>query len=361
MPLASPLSPVQVDGHTRAAALSKRTGDGWHVARSVWERWWDEDYAREHRKRGGALVQFGDVRGLMRCGGYKHRTVHLEVPRRAHIIADLGTGGLRFQLHAPELWSRGASCFGEWTDRVVHHFGATDVRVTGVELCRDFTMEKPFDVSDAPNFTGQFKRRPWTGPTGELETLDLGKRSSPESLCIYLKTVQLSQVKKAELATYTPTWEANGWDGVSPVWRLECRLARRGLDVEEVDLRSPTSWHAQSTADEAWSGVCSRHRLLKPSTAERKNWRTDERWHDVTDVGACGLTRIKKPVDLERARERALSLALRNIARALEIEGHPTPWEAAAEMVRTRADLRHSRRGASGESERPCQTDAPPA
>jgi hypothetical protein len=341
MPDCIPISPVQVDGHTRAAASSGRAGPGWRAVEQIWGRWGDEDYVRAHRKRGGVRTRLlGGTDALVTCGGYKHRTIHMEFPKRAHVIADLGSGALRLQLHAPELWSRGPSSFAEWRDRTTYLFGAEKWRVTGVELCRDLIMDKPFALDDAPNWLGQFKRRPWIH-NGELETLDLGKRSSPESFCIYMKTVQLSSARKAEVETYEPTWEANGWKG-EPVWRVEVRLARRGLDCETGTWRDVDAWTKEETALAAWDSSCTRHRLVVPSGRRRDVWDTDPRWEVVANIDRERmLERVEQAPDLELAAQRAMSQATKHLARALELAGDPDPWGTATKQIEASLDGPH--------------------
>ena len=72
------------------------------------------------------------------------------------------------------------------------------------------------------------------------------------SCVIYDKT---REIKRSDKAWFADLWKANGWDGESPVWRVECRFKRDALhelkqegvfhgieDVCDLPERLPVLW-----------------------------------------------------------------------------------------------------------------------
>ncbi len=66
----------------------------------------------------------------------------------------------------------------------------------------------------------------------KIETLDFGSHASDISAQIYNKT---KEVKKHHKEWMPDVWLANGWDGYSEVWRLECRIKRAFLRQFELE------------------------------------------------------------------------------------------------------------------------------
>jgi hypothetical protein len=59
-----------------------------------------------------------------------------------------------------------------------------------------------------------------------LATLNFGTHASPLSCCIYNKTQELKVSRKS---WFEYRWRPHGWDGISPVWRIEYRWKREAL------------------------------------------------------------------------------------------------------------------------------------
>lgn len=78
-----------------------------------------------------------------------------------------------------------------------------------------------------------------------LATLDFGSHGSDIMGQIYDKTKEIQKSKKHY---FEPIWQANGWDGLSPIRRVEFRFRRKGLasfdlnDLYDVLAQVPLLW-----------------------------------------------------------------------------------------------------------------------
>jgi hypothetical protein len=114
------------------------------------------------------------------------------------------------------------------------------LQVSEVHLCADVAH---WDVSTT-NYKEHFvtrvrKLRVISGTAAEgldcheVATLEFSKRSSPLSCSIYNKTQEIKQV--SHKTWFHDLWQRNGWDGESPVWRVEFRFRREFLREGQIE------------------------------------------------------------------------------------------------------------------------------
>jgi len=96
---------------------------------------------------------------------------------------------------------------------------------------------------------------------GELRTLYIGSRESPVMLRIYLKSVAKNLDERTR-----EHWRANGWNGRSPVWRIEYELHSRAL---------PKNTTLPRDVPALWADCLARIRMCSadPRTASKSNQR----------------------------------------------------------------------------------------
>lgn len=124
--------------------------------------------------------------------------------------------------HAARSWPQG------WADESAH--------LTRVDIACDVT-----GIAFTPEMRCLFTcrgTRSMIEKRGDLRTLYIGSRESPVLLRIYLK----SSAPNLEERTRS-TWRQNGWDGRSPVWRIEYELHTRALPANTTLPRDvPVLW-----------------------------------------------------------------------------------------------------------------------
>ncbi len=220
---------------------------------------------------------------------------------------------LNLQLKAKGLWAHGAGAdgytlmAGYWMRELHRMFTGVDPanifhagwKMTGLELCRDFAGLE-FVRSDAGNFIGARlngddgeRITVWGGEGDAVETINVGRRSSPISVCIYDKRAQIEAAKGGDGSTYESTHKHFGWDGDEKITRVELRFSGPGLCWEDkecgeiLDFANPGTACDQAALDRLWELSTSKRRLVVPDTATRRErCSTDERWEKVIEAGA---------------------------------------------------------------------------
>lgn len=100
--------------------------------------------------------------------------------------------------------------------------------VAGMDVARLWSDLEPGMVKRADKVTA-IKR------CNCLQSVQIGSRGSPISALLYDKLAELSVSHKL---WFRDIWQANGWDGEAPVWRMEFRLRRdflRSAGVNTMD------------------------------------------------------------------------------------------------------------------------------
>ena len=215
---------------------------------------------------------------------------------------------LNLQLKAKGLWAHGPGAdgytlmAGYWMRELHRMFTGTDPenifhagwKMTGLELCRDFAGLN-FTRSDAGNFIGartngdDGERITVWGAEGEaVETINVGKRTSPVSVCIYDKRAQIDAAKGGDGSTYESTHYDCGWDGKEKVTRVEMRFTGTGLTWQDketgeiIDFSNPGTATDQESLDRLWFMATGKRRLIVPDAATRRErCSTDPRWIQV--------------------------------------------------------------------------------
>ena len=235
--------------------------------------------------------------------GPRGATVQILCGGLFHLRCDRDRKRATVQLKAAGLWALGFAAAAAWVCSALHEelFGAplsaptldavelAGWRVVALELCCDVTG---IDLanSDLPNFVGRAKKGSvdplkvdsW-GRGDALETVNIGRRSSPVSLCWYSKTEQIAQAKEGDASTYAATWRAAGWDGREPVRRLELRGNGHGLTIAQgariLSLALPSAVASAEALAIWWRVQTQKRRLVIPRDASRKErCATDPRW-----------------------------------------------------------------------------------
>jgi hypothetical protein len=225
------------------------------------------------------------------------------------------TRDLLVQLKAKGLWAHGAGAegyaimAGYWLRELLRMFTGEEMRsarasgwkCTGLEVCRDFTGLELFR-EDAGNFIGARmngddgeRLTVWGGEQIAVETINVGRRSSPISLCIYDKLKQIEAAKDGDGSTYAATHRAWGWDGEERITRVEMRFSGPGLiwenkDTGEVlDFSDPATATDQESLRELWRLSTAKRRLICPDTSTRRTRASiDPRWAYVESLGEQG-------------------------------------------------------------------------
>lgn len=130
-----------------------------------------------------------------------------------------------------------------------------DLQCAEIHLCvdvADFVIPKEYEklfVSRAATYrpikASQLDRSVYR--YRELETLQFSGHGNPISATIYNKVAEIQQ-KSPEKSWFYALWEKKGWNGMSPVRRIECRIKREALhemnieDAYEALARIPALW-----------------------------------------------------------------------------------------------------------------------
>ncbi len=165
-----------------------------------------------------------------------------------------------------------------------------DERVRRIDLCADVTGV-PFNQRDVEAFVGRVRK------TAEFGAFSISGREGPRytgfrfgsrgklMVRLYDKVEQLRSqfgVESEKWRTETAAYALAGWNGRSPIWRLEAEIQGKALD--ELSLRDPTN--LQDKLDSAWRYLFGTPgskvawlRLADLDTATRRErCATDPRW-----------------------------------------------------------------------------------
>jgi len=300
-----------------------------------------------------APLEAAPVADVVVSGAKRHILTFL-VPDLAWFRFNTESRDLHLQLKAKGLWAHGAGATGYvlmagyWLRELFRLFCGEfrdDVfragwKMTGLELCRDFVGVK-FYRNDAGHFVGAKTNgdegrelvRCWGAEDQEVETINIGRRTSNLSLCIYDKLTQIDDVKNGDTSTYEAVWREMGWEH-ERINRVELRLSNRGLSWEDkesgeiLDFSDPSTAAFQHNLDSLWQLACHKRRLVVPNTATRRErCDTDERWKKVMKLGAGAMSgewrqtrQVQK--DTHRVRlENARRDGLRAVARYGALQG----------------------------------------
>ena len=255
----------------------------------------------------------------------RHRDrVELHCEGIFHLRLDLNRKSADLQLKAKALWGYGYQTLASWLilafhrelfdgresrlsaldpRRVLPSARAAGWRVACVELCID-GVGLNWLRSDAANFVGRTKSgtmetresdaTSWGDSASTVaETINIARRKAPVSLCLYQKSRQIEQAKGGDRTIYAPTWKAHGWDGEEEVQRVEVRLNRWGLKIEDtasekprvVDLEDPLTLASRKALSIAWVYHLTAKRLVVRDSARIERCTTDPRWVVVQEWG----------------------------------------------------------------------------
>ncbi len=334
--------------------------------------------AKRERELGGAVAELPlpDNRAPILCrvhaSGDRRQRIVFHIPDVAYIELNVETGTMSIQAKAKALWAHGWTVWCStflglgswWAGGELHDMGgaaAAGWRVTGVELCCDF-IDVPWRIKDVGRFLtpgrstqglrNAFKRG---GDPDLVDTIEIGKRSSNVSWCLYRKTTQILQAKDGDESTYASTWEAGGWDGEEEVTRVELRLTKRALTLEGsggdvLELRDPATLGDRHNLALAWVSHTSSYWLpLDDGHTRATNSECDPRWEVVQAAAGVPEVRLEQLRAVQvatwaEAKERTCKQALRSLQRLLAMHGHRAvgPDGYAAAAVTSLLSLRES-------------------
>jgi hypothetical protein len=373
-----PCSPVTIDGGTRfvlQARESYRTPPAWAAVVRAFE------YGPAKR-----TVQLPVPPGPDYAHPPRAEVVISGASRQVHTFLVPGSVWWRFntetrqllvQLKARQMWAAGAGVIGyEHSARywvpILHALYCCEAieleqafargwRVSGVEVCCDFAG-LTFERNDAALFVGARKtgddssRVTVWGQGDSVETLNIGKRSSPLSLCLYDKAAQIEQTKAGDGSMYAAVHRACGWQG-EQLTRVELRGTGRGLQLECsstgecLDLRDPAALCDAAAVALWWRVVCAKRRLVTPDASRLRRCSTDPRWLAVTAAAtdapalddewrqAREAHREAHAIRVDRSRLAALrGLARYGALHGRTIEGEPAAVELLRDALQTAPD-----------------------
>lgn len=328
------IAPPRLDGHTRLACTFGvcQPGELADLLTELQTPRTREEARRE--KRRGPLVRRLPTGEHAECivSGVRRQMVSFHVHDVVFFTMNTDTGEARLQFKAHALWAvddqreHVLRWSDAWSDMLG---GSIQWRVTGIELCADFTGLR-WTAKDATRFVGRYKReniRTYQDSAERVETINIGSRSSNVSWCLYDKTTQIDSAKDGRnLPTYRSTWEAHGWTPEQNVSRVELRLCARGLAFEddagtELDLTQPENLTAENLR-RVWAHACERYRMTTDDATRKTRCSTDPRWLAVARAVETRAERLRQSravaedAHAERVRRsaRGVALGLRRLA-----------------------------------------------
>lgn len=190
---------------------------------------------------------------------------------------ELGRGGVSkvfalIRCSSVYLWSRPlSSVHADVQAFVSEYLPDGELQPSELHLARDVAG---FDVASRwsdlrPGIIGRASHLRTLENRGTLETVMIGSRGSPISAEVYNK---LAELRKSHKEWFRELWARNGWDGESPVWRVEFRMRRDFLreasintlgDVEDklAGLWSYATAHWLRHSDESDQGNVTRREV----------------------------------------------------------------------------------------------------
>ncbi len=319
--------------------------------------------------------------------GARGQTITLHVEKHIFVRLQIEAGIIDVQFKAGALWALGAGTEGfrvsasywlrqlsllfldagaretiKMSESILdpHPKGVSSIarvlgwKMTGVEICADFEgldfrredARSFIGIKQTGNLDGEADGTPKTEVFGtdseNAETITVGNRASPVSVCVYDKTLQVEKSKGGDRSHYEAAWRKGGWDGEASIRRVEMRITGLGLTIEQavkspyatgevVDLRDPAKVADPIAMATAWAWVTASKRLIHRSSATRPTrCKTDERWFlvqhatETDDLGDMELWRQRRTVQEdahEVAVERARRGALVHLARFTALHG----------------------------------------
>jgi hypothetical protein len=165
----------------------------------------------------------------------------------------------------------------------------------------------------------------------KLETILFSGHGRPVSCKLYNKSLEIQQ-HGGQKAWFYPGWREHGWDGESPVWRVEYSVEREGFNEMNIDtiddaLRNVKRLWQYCTYD--WL------RMVTPGRSRnRTRWATDDNWkriqHAFDDYGDKALDGLG-PLVREKKREVNQERAIAAIAGWITTYGAWTPEDRNTE------------------------------
>lgn len=347
------VSPITIDGGTRVRSrvpISPRSDLLAQLDAARVDR--DRDGEATLRRHGGAVVDWvidGTKHGsVARVRGSRRQLVSCLIADVAHVDLDLENNEAVIQAKARALWGAGAGTRGwrDWLSRVLSPisrqlFAAVEDhdlrelwRVCGAEICVD-AIGVAFDRDDASCIVGARKGSTvaHAETSRHVETIAVGTRASPVSLCLYDKDREIAAKRKADY--YGPVHVACGWDGRAPRWRLELRLVGQGLrwvadDTGEVlDLRDPMTLCDARQVRDVWRIVTAKRRLVVAGEASRRRRAaTDPRWELYQQATGAEIeawtwrqSRDVTDATYQERRDRARDRGLRGLIQLAVLQG----------------------------------------
>ncbi len=146
----------------------------------------------------------------------------------------------------------------------------------------------------------------------ELETLQFSGHGNPVSVTIYDKCAEIEQ-KSRDKCWFYDLWRKRGWDGETPVWRIECRLRREALHEMEIE----ETYQALDKVPALWAYCVGRPgqkdgwvRMVDPNTRDsnRRRWKTTRSWDAVQKAFLQHWRNSEDMEAIQRERKRQINL-----------------------------------------------------
>jgi hypothetical protein len=250
-----------------------------------------QERAREQNKPLPTAMTFNDARLLMLPNGasvwkyiVKNDSLQLQMVPRLNVPVLA-----RVTFASPFLWSHASP--NDAVDEV-HAFcfdlfgGDIMLQATQVDLCADIVnFNIPADWRKV--FLSRARGKKEIGPSQkdrafyrgpELETLLFSGHGQPVSCKIYDKTAEIKQHSPDKI-WFHPLWKQNGWNVVSPVWRVEFSEERECLHEQNVE----DIYDALRNLKRMWA-YCTQEwlRMVTPArTKNRARWPTSPAWKQI--------------------------------------------------------------------------------
>lgn len=323
------ISPPRPDGHTRARVAADPAGFSPFFAALIEELREPRTLEQERAERSaGLLVRYLPTPSWeqwttpfeVKVAGTRRQAITFYCHDRVFIFLNADTGECRVDFKAKELWAHSwAEVAGRWLSDLsellfdhpcqLRETYRQGWRMTGIELCADF-VDFPLLPEDVAHFVGGLENSAYVLRDTVIEdgvevqsegvnTINLGRRSGNVSFCIYDKTTQLEEVKGGDNACYRSSWIAGGYDGESPITRVELRLTRHGLQLAAehtdangsphlkllCDFRDPATLADPKKIGIVWAHCAARHRLVVAERTRLRRDAIDPRWLVVLAAG----------------------------------------------------------------------------
>lgn len=167
-------------------------------------------------------------------------------------------------------------------------------KISRLDLFADFTATYDLALVPGNHWVKRSKKRSIHEEADQVTGISFGA-GNEVSARLYDKTREILKSGKDYMR---PLWAGEGWDGATPVWRMEFQIRREGLP----EPMTGTAGESIALCGSLWRYLCQEWlRLAVPSDSDgtRSRWPTHPLWEDLArtwdiDPEAPPMTRVPK-------------------------------------------------------------------